>query len=380
MLAVFNNVQPFLKRKPKTEYRRADNVAFKFHYKVTFVVLLASGILVSTYNYFDSSGSAIQCYFDKNIQVPATVINRYCWMRSTFTLPKYFEGEPGEDFIHPGVGFHTEEDETIEHAYYQWVPLFLSFQAVFFYAPHWIWKQLDGGLFQNLTENVKSSPKEVSDYLWWRLDNKKNIGKASCSTLAPLQSWGPKFVFCEFLNLANLILQMCLTDVFLGGEFSQYGLKALNFVFMEPENRVDPMSRVFPWMTKCIFHKYGGSGTIQRFDALCVLGMNIINEKIFLLLWAWYIGLLVGTIVALGIRISQIFNRKSRSWFLKRQTLKELEYRKRCKYEKIIDAAVEQLNFSEWLMLYYMSQALPQDDFVVLLDFIGSKVLTNMEK
>lgn len=66
--------------------------------------------------------------------------------------------------------------------------------------------------------------------------------------------------------------------------------------------------------------------------------------------------------------------------FLKRQTLKELEYRKRCKYEKIIDAAVEQLNFSEWLMLYYMSQALPQDDFVVLLDFIGSKVLTNMEK
>lgn len=90
--------------------------------------------------------------------------------------------------------------------------------------------------------------------------------------------------------------------------------QALNFVFMEPENRVDPMSRVFPWMTKCIFHKYGGSGTIQRFDALCVLGMNIINEKIFLLLWAWYIGLLVGTIVALGIRISQIFNRKSRSW------------------------------------------------------------------
>ena len=33
-------------------------------------------------------------------------------------------------------------------------------------------------------------------------------------------------------------------------------------------------------MTKCTFHKYGGSGTIQKFDALCVLGMNIINEKV----------------------------------------------------------------------------------------------------
>ena len=29
-----------------------------------------------------------------------------------------------------------------------------------------------------------------------------------------------------------------------------------------------------------MFHKYGGSGTLQKFDALCVLGMNIINEKV----------------------------------------------------------------------------------------------------
>ena len=50
---------------------------------------------------------------------------------------------------------------------------------------------------------------------------------------------------------------------------------------MEPEDRIDPMSRIFPKMTKCIFHKYGGSGTIQRFDALCVLSMNILNEKIY---------------------------------------------------------------------------------------------------
>ena len=54
----------------------------------------------------------------------------------------------------------------------------------------------------------------------------------------------------------------------------------IRFSNMDAEDRVDPMSRVFPRMTKCIFHKYGGSGTIQRFDALCVLGMNILNEKV----------------------------------------------------------------------------------------------------
>ena len=40
-------------------------------------------------------------------------------------------------------------------------------------------------------------------------------------------------------------------------------------------------------MTKCTFHKYGGSGTIQKFDALCVLSMNIVNEKIYIFLWFW---------------------------------------------------------------------------------------------
>ena len=38
-------------------------------------------------------------------------------------------------------------------------------------------------------------------------------------------------------------------------------------------------------MTKCHFGLYGGSGTLQKFDALCVLGMNIINEKVSFSSW-----------------------------------------------------------------------------------------------
>ncbi len=32
------------------------------------------------------------------------MVNRFCWIQSTFTLPEYFEGEKGTDFIHFGVG------------------------------------------------------------------------------------------------------------------------------------------------------------------------------------------------------------------------------------------------------------------------------------
>lgn len=69
---------------------------------------------------------------------------RYCWISSTFTLPKYFEGIQGEDFIYPGVGPSKKTDERVYHAYYQWVPFVLFFQAVCFIAPYGLWRQLVG--------------------------------------------------------------------------------------------------------------------------------------------------------------------------------------------------------------------------------------------
>ena len=76
---------------------------------------------------------------------------------------------------------------------------------------------------------------------------------------------------------------------------------------MEPEDRVDPMSKVFPRMTKCNFYRYGGSGTLETIDALCVLSMNIINEKIYIFLWFWFILVAVITGINILVRMVQFF-------------------------------------------------------------------------
>ena len=118
------------------------------------------------------------------------------------------------------------------------------------------------------------------------------------------QCWALKFYVCEVLNFVNVIFQICFTDYFLNYSFSNYGLEAVSWASQEMEDRVDPMSEVFPRMTKCTFFKFGSSGTIQNVDALCVLGMNIINEKIFVFLWFWYIFVAVVTGVNIGRQTS----------------------------------------------------------------------------
>ena len=40
-------------------------------------------------------------------------------------------------------------------------------------------------------------------------------------------------------------------------------------------------------MTKCTFHKFGTSGNIEKHDALCILPLNIVNEKIYIFIWFW---------------------------------------------------------------------------------------------
>jgi hypothetical protein len=82
---------------------------------------------------------------------------------------------------------------------------------------------------------------------------------------------------------------MYMMNSFFDGEFMTYGTRVLDFADHNQDDRVDAMVYVFPRITKCTFHKFGKSGTIERHDHLCVLPLNIFNEKSFVFLWFWFI-------------------------------------------------------------------------------------------
>ncbi|KAK9498872.1 hypothetical protein O3M35_003427 [Rhynocoris fuscipes] len=76
---------------------------------------------------------------------------------------------------------------------------------------------------------------------------------------------------------------------FFDGEFMSYGLRVMTFSETSQEDRADPMVYIFPRVTKCTFHKYGPSGSIQKHDSLCILPLNIVNEKTYIVIWFWFI-------------------------------------------------------------------------------------------
>lgn len=97
-----------------------------------------------------------------------------------------------------------------------------------------------------------------------------------------------RYFACECLCLINIILQLYLMNKFFDGEFFSYGWRVMNYSQQPQEDRIDPMVYVFPRVTKCIFHKYGASGSIQKHDAMCILPLNIVNEKTYIFIWFWY--------------------------------------------------------------------------------------------
>ena len=105
------------------------------------------------------------------------------------------------------------------------------------------------------------------------MDNEERVSKEEelatylVETRGTHRMWCARILCAQILYLVNVVGQIFFTDCFLGWEFYTYGVSALSFLEDQPKDRVDPMSKVFPRMTKCTFNKFGPSGTIQRHDA-----------------------------------------------------------------------------------------------------------------
>lgn len=124
------------------------------------------------------------------------------------------------------------------------------------------------------------------------------------------------FLVCEVLTYVILAFNIWLMHFFLGNVFATFGLKFWAPAEMNQEDRDDVFSTIFPKAGKCTFKRIGPSGTIQTQDGLCVLPLNIINEKIYIFLWYWLSILAIVSLAWFLFRILTTCMSSVRGWEL----------------------------------------------------------------
>ncbi|KAK0176107.1 hypothetical protein PV328_000275 [Microctonus aethiopoides] len=326
-----------------------DNMVFRAHYRITSAILFASCIIVTANNLI---GHPINCIADEKHE---HVINTFCWITYTYTMPGSLNKPIGTHVSHPGLGI--DHGEKKYHSYYQWVPFMLFFQGILFYMPHWMWKQWEEGKISMISDGMRGSNMDSKSE---RQARASKLVQYIVETLHLHNSYAAGYFFCEAMNFINVVGNIFFLDTFLGGAFLTYGTEVLKFSQMNQEDRTDPMIEIFPRITKCTFHKYGASGTIQKLDALCVLALNIIHEKIFIFLWFWFILLAVLSGLALLYSMAVVLLPSTRETILK----------KRFKFStpSAANALIRETQVGDFLLLHLLGQNISMMLFTEVLE------------
>lgn len=338
----------------KAQEVQTDNAVFRLHNVFTTVLLLTSSLIITATQYV---GSPISCIVNG---IPTHVVNTFCWISSTFTMPDAFNRQIGIDVAHPGIANDFNDESAKKYyTYYQWVCFVLFFQAAACYTPKFLWDAFEGGLLRTLVmglnlgicgEQEKVAKKQaILSYLTTHIKRHK---------LYVIRYW-----VCELLCVVNIVVQMFLMNRFFDGEFMSYGLRVMHFAETPQEQRMDPMVYVFPRMTKCVFHKYGASGSIQKHDSLCILPLNIVNEKTYIFIWFWYIILLILLIGLVIYRALIIFMPRIRPHIL--------NARNRMVPRDVATDISNNLDIGDWWLIYMLGRNL---DPIIYKDVLGELV------
>lgn len=323
-----------------------DNNVFRLHYKVTVPILVAFSLLVTSRQYI---GDPIDCISKDDF--PIKVLDTYCWIHTTFSVEDAWFKKVGVEVPYPGVDSYKPGENRVYHAYYQWVCFVLFLQAVLFYIPRYCWKAFEGGRIRNLVLEL-NSPILPEDK---RVKNRKLLVSYFVANLSNHNMLSVCYLLCEIMNAVNVIGQMYLMDTFLGGEFSSYGLKVIQFTDWDYSVRYDPMIRVFPRLTKCTFHRFGSSGDVQRHDAMCILPINIINEKIYVFLWFWFVILAVLSCLAVAYRLLMFFSLTAR--------FRSLAARANLIKRDNLDVILQRCKVGDWFIIHLLSKNLHAINF-----------------
>lgn len=376
MLDIFSGLRLVVKRRSIS----IDSAMFRCHWFFTSTLLVSFSLIITARQYV---GQPIECHsVDK---ISESLLNSYCWVQSTFSVPQACNKPVGYDVPYPCID-NTRGREVKMYAYYQWVGMVLFIQGLFFHLPYYLWKFWENGLIRAITGGLRVAVLSDEE----RAKKKAIVVDYIHDHLGCHKNYAYKYILCECICLINLIVQLWATNKFFDGQFLRYGLDVIHYVrtsthvapltssdnsnstnslnmaaarhvnnnnklpiaYQQQSNdqQVDPMTYIFPRMTKCTYFDFGSSGDVQKHDALCLLPLNIINEKIYIALWFWFLVLGLITLFVLLHRLCAIFGESVRCKSL----------RSRCRLCNLRDIRLicRHCDVGDWFLFHMLSDNL----------------------
>ena len=261
---------------------------------------------------------------------------------------------------HPGLGPYTSSDEKFYHNYYMWVPYLLFAQSLSFFIP-----RLLHHLFQDArVQCVLAELHNIFPYRETRDDKYGDISLYFKDWYNNQNWWAFTLVMCDALNVIIVLLNIFLVDWYLGYNFFLYGPRSIQYLCTSLANRgSDPFDVLFPKMTKCTLNTYGPSGTIQEHDGLCILPINVFNEKLYLFIWFLFMSLGL-FMLGYGLVCTMIlFSADFRCSYLNRYVLAGRKDMKR-KLTRILTLT----GFGDWMMLLLIAKNTDQVIFTQIME------------
>eukprot|EP00090_Calanus_glacialis_P014519 TRINITY_DN23321_c0_g1_i1.p1 TRINITY_DN23321_c0_g1~~TRINITY_DN23321_c0_g1_i1.p1 ORF type:complete len:250 (-),score=26.19 TRINITY_DN23321_c0_g1_i1:511-1155(-) len=164
-----------------------------------------------------------------------------------------------------------------------------------------------------------------------------------------------------------------MTHRFLHYRFITYGFDVWQYYLLpEEEQRMpgvkNPMCNTFPRIASCDYWRWGSGGSQENINAICILALNIINDKVFLILWWWF--LLIAVIGFIRIFYRGIQCRSSRLRFHLLNMRLNRYFKKSTKIEKI-EKYIKKCKLGDWFVLYQLSKNLNRPFFMDLLSHLS---------
>jgi len=114
------------------------------------------------------------------------------------------------------------------------------------------------------------------------------------------------FLFSKLCYIINVLGQLFVLNRVLSTRYSTFGVDLVSRVVTDAD-WTDDVSVAFPRVTLCDLSVRGQDlGNVQTYTVQCVLPVNLYNEKIYLFLWFWMVGVAVASVISFVVWLLRV--------------------------------------------------------------------------